>query len=78
MVCLFIRCNIDNMVYVGCQDGSIRCVDPSRKDVELENYSICRPHVDGVRKVCMRELFNLDYYRKEYGRIHSNVFSGYG
>ena len=39
------------MAYLGCQDGSIRCVNPSGKDIELENYIICKPHSDCVKKV---------------------------
>ena len=39
------------MAYIGCQDGSIRCMVPSGKDIELENYIICKPHSDCVKKV---------------------------
>lgn len=42
---------VDNMAYIGCQDGSIRCMVPSGKDIELENYIICKPHSDCVKKV---------------------------
>ncbi|KAK8793979.1 hypothetical protein WA171_003106, partial [Blastocystis sp. BT1] len=41
----------ENMTYVGCDDGSIRCVCPSGKDIALENYIICKPHSDSVKKV---------------------------
>lgn len=44
------------MAYVGCQDGSIRCVNPSGKDIELENYIICKPHSDCVKKVEVTEV----------------------
>ena len=39
------------MMYVGCEDGSIRCVNPTGKDVSLENYIICKPHSEPVKKV---------------------------
>lgn len=39
------------MLYVGCLDGSIRCVVPQGKDIALENYIICKPHSDSVKKV---------------------------
>ena len=42
---------VDDMVYVGCQDGSLRCINPSCKDIELENYIICKPHQDCVKKI---------------------------
>jgi hypothetical protein len=42
---------LENMTYVGCDDGSIRCVCPSGKDIALENYIICKPHSDSVKKV---------------------------
>ena len=40
-----------DITYVGCDDGSIRCVCPSGKDIALENYIICKPHSDSVKKV---------------------------
>ena len=45
---------LENMTYVGCDDGSIRCVCPSGKDIALENYIICKPHSDSVKKVDVR------------------------
>ena len=62
------------MAYVGCQDGSIRCVNPSGKDIELENYIICKPHADCVRKVYIQEFSRIGYHGEEYGRIELGVF----
>lgn len=51
------------MAYIGCQDGSIRCMVPSGKDIELENYIICKPHSDCVKKVSEWMKSNrIDHY----------------
>lgn len=42
------------MLYLGCLDGSIRCVVPQGKDIALENYIICKPHSDSVKKVALQ------------------------
>ena len=39
------------MTYLACMDGSIRCVVPQGKDICLENYVICKPHSDWLKKV---------------------------
>lgn len=47
------------MTYVGCEDGSIRCVCPFGKDISLENYIICKPHTDSVKKVGLNDAVKL-------------------
>ena len=39
------------MAYVGCEDGSIRCVVPTGKNRELDNFVICKPHALCIKKV---------------------------
>ena len=51
MVGMILASDADSMLYVGCQDGSLRCINPKGKDSELENYIICKPHQDCVKKI---------------------------
>lgn len=69
---------VDNMAYLGCQDGSIRCMAPTGKDIELENYIICKPHSDCVKKVSMNVMFYVGHDREEYGGFHVGLLGGCG
>ena len=62
------------MTYVGCQDGSIRCVYPYGKDIALDNFIICKPHSDSVKKVGLGCFCDADHDGEEHGGVESRLF----